>query len=164
MRGLIAAAALAFAAAAHPATARPPVPVGHPQTGLPVIPLTITGANGRSHAFRVEYADTEARQATGMMFRPHVPRGTGMIFPQNRPASFWMHNTISSLDLIFIAPDRRIESIAAKAPPLSDTPISSRGVVDSVLEIGPGEAARLGIHEGDRVEWTAPLAKPVSPR
>jgi len=151
-------------AAAQPVAARTPVPVGKPQTGLPIVAVTVTGADGRVHRFQVEYADTEARQATGMMFRPHVPRGTGMIFPQNRPASFWMHNTISSLDLIFIAPDHKIQSIAANAPPLSDTPISSRGVVDSVFEIGPGEAARLGIHEGDRVAWPAPLAKPASPR
>lgn len=145
-------------AVALPAAAKQPVPVGQPQTGLTVIPLTVTGADGRAHHFRIEYASTEPQQATGMMFRPHVPRGTGMIFPQNRQASFWMHNTVSSLDLIFIAPEHRIESIAAKALPLNDTPISSKGVVDSVLEIGPGESARLGIHPGDRVAWTPPLA------
>lgn len=101
-----------------------------------------------------------------MMFRPHVPHGTGMIFPHTppRPASFWMHNTISSLDLIFIAPGGAIESIAAKAPALSDDIIASKGTVEAVLEIGPGESARLGIHPGDHVTWSPPLAQGPSPR
>lgn len=126
-----------------------------------MIPLTITSPAGKHHAFRIEYAGTQDQQATGMMFRPHVPRGTGMLFPHMpaRPASFWMHNTVSSLDLIFIAPGGRIESIAAKAPPLSDDVISSPGPVEAVLEIGPGEAALLGIHAGDKAAWKAPLAQ-----
>ena len=162
MRALIAVLALAVGlAVGPPAVARAPVPVGQPQTGLSVIPLTITGANGRAHRFRIEYAGTQAQQTMGMMFRRQVPRGTGMLFPMvpNRQATFWMHNTISSLDLIFIAPGGTIESIAANAPPLSDAIVASHGLVEAVLEIGPGEAARLHLQSGDRVTWRAPLAK-----
>ncbi len=145
---------------------RAQVPVGQPQSGLAVIALTITGVNRHHRAFRIEYAGSEAQQATGMMFRPKVPRGTGMLFPHlpARPASFWMHNTISSLDLIFIAPGGTIESVAANAPPLSDAIISSHGPVEAVLEIGPGEAARLGIRPGDHASWKPPLANPASIR
>ncbi len=126
-----------------------------------MIPLTIAGANGRPHRFRTEYAGTEAQQATGMMYRTHVPRGTGMIFPltPQRVATFWMHDCPSGLDLIFIAPGGVIESIGANAPPMSDAIVASKGVVAAVFEIGPGEAARLGIHAGDKAAWKAPLAQ-----
>lgn len=95
-----------------------------------------------------------------MMFRRNVPRGTGMLFPMvpNRQATFWMHNTVSSLDLIFIAPGHVIESVAANAKPLSDAIVPSQGVVDAVLELGPGEAKRLGIAAGEKVTWTTPAA------
>jgi len=101
-----------------------------------------------------------------MMFRPHVRHGTGMLFPHTppRPASFWMHNTVSSLDLVFIAPGGTIESIADNAPALSDGIIASKGRVEAVLEIGPGESARLGIHAGDHVTWAPPLAQGGSTR
>ena len=159
---LLAAAALALAAGTGGpggvASARPAAAaIGQPQHGLKVIPLTIETGSGKRRAFRVEYAGTEAEQATGMMFRPRVPRGTGMLFPMTPPrrATFWMHNTVSSLDLVFIA-GGRVESIAARATPMSDGIVPSRGIVDHVLEIGSGEAKRLGIGEGDGVRFEAP--------
>lgn len=144
-------------AALAPTPAPAPAPEGKPQTGLSVIPLTIATTHG-ARRFQTEYAGTEAEQATGMMFRPHVPRHTGMLFPMvpNRQATFWMHNTVSSLDLVFIAPGHVVESVAANAKPLSDDIVPSRGIVEAVFEIGPGEAKRLGIHAGDKVAWTDP--------
>ncbi|MFA7602656.1 MAG: DUF192 domain-containing protein [Novosphingobium sp.] len=126
----------------------------HPESGLPVIPLTVT-RDGRSHAFRVEVAGSGAEQAKGLMFRTRMGADEGMIFPMDppRPASFWMKNTVIPLDIIFIGTDRRILNIAARAVPYSETPLPSAGKVSAVLELNGGRAAALGIGPGDKVDW-----------
>ena len=129
-------------------------PGRHPISGLEIIPLTIASANAR-RAFRVEVARSGEEQARGMMFRTAMGANEGMIFPMEpaRQASFWMKNTVISLDLVFIGPDRRIESIAANAVPYSLSPIGSKGSVSAVLELNGGRAAQLGLAPGDKVEW-----------
>ena len=129
-------------------------PARHPASGLEIVPLTIVSANGR-HAFRVEVARSGDEQAKGLMFRTAMGANEGMIFPMEpaRQASFWMKNTVILLDLVFIGPDKRIESIGANAVPYSLSPIGSRGSVSAVLELNGGRAAQLGLATGDRVEW-----------
>jgi uncharacterized membrane protein (UPF0127 family) len=126
----------------------------HPESGLPVIPLTVTHGNQR-HAFRVEVARDEMEQAKGLMFRTQMGANEGMIFPMvpSRLASFWMKNTVIPLDIIFIGADRRILNVAANAVPYSETPIPSWGKAGAVLELNGGRAAALGIVAGDRVDW-----------
>lgn len=126
----------------------------HPVSGLEVVPLTIVSANGR-HVFRVEVARSDAEWSKGLMFRTALGANEGMIFVDRpvQPASFWMKNTVIPLDLVFIGPDRRIESIAANAVPYSLSPIPSKGAVMAVLELNGGRAAQLGLATGDRVEW-----------
>ena len=126
----------------------------HPLSELEVVPLTIAAANGR-HAFRVEVARSGEDQAKGLMFRTAMGTDEGMIFPMEpaRQASFWMKNTVIPLDLVFIGPDKRIESIAANAVPYSLAPISSKGGVSAVLELIGGRAAQLGLAPGDKVSW-----------
>lgn len=126
----------------------------HSESGLEVIPLTITGASG-THRFKVEVAGSMMEQAKGLMFRTKLGPDEGMIFPMDPPrgASFWMRNTVISLDLIFVAPDGRISNIAANAIPYDETPLTSIGRVKGVLEIPGGRAAELGIAPGDKVAW-----------
>ena len=126
----------------------------HPVSGLAVVPLTVTSGTFR-HTFRVEVAATSAEQAKGLMFRTEMGANEGMIFPMNPPrtASFWMRNTVTPLDLIFIGPDGRITNIAANAVPYDERPLSSTGLVKGVLELSGGRAAQLGIVAGDVVEW-----------
>lgn len=129
-------------------------PARHSESGLEVVPLTIVSA-GTRHRFRVEVARTSAEQAKGLMFRTAMGADEGMIFAMEpaRQASFWMKNTVIPLDLVFIGPDRRIESIAADAVPYSLSPISSKGSVSAVLELNGGRAAQLGLAAGDAVSW-----------
>ena len=127
----------------------------HPESGLPVIPLTVTSANGTAHRFRVEVARTSEEQAKGLMFRTRMGADEGMIFPMNPPrdASFWMRNTVLPLDIIFVGTDGRILNIAANAVPYSETPLPSFGLAKGVLELNGGRAAQLGIAPGDMVRW-----------
>ena len=100
-------------------------------------------------------AGSAMEQAKGLMFRTKLGPDEGMIFPMSPPrgASFWMKNTVISLDLIFIAPDGRISNIAANAVPYNLAPLTSIGPVKGVLEIPGGRAAELGIAPGDKVAW-----------
>jgi len=125
-------------------------------SGLSVVPLSIRTAGGKTYSFKVEVARSESEQARGLMFRDKLAPNGGMIFPMNppRPASFWMKNTVISLDLIFIRPDGVIARIAAEAVPYSLEPIDSGEPVSAVLELAGGRAAKLGISEGDKVRWT----------
>lgn len=118
------------------------------------VPLTIKSAK-TTHKFLVEVARTPAEQERGLMFRAHIDPNGGMIFPMDPPrfASFWMKNTVSSLDLLFIRTDGTIARIAADAVPYSLSPIESGEPVAAVLEIAGGRAAELGISEDDKVTW-----------
>lgn len=126
----------------------------HSESGLEVIPLTVTSASG-THRFKVEVAQSMIAQGKGLMFRTKLGPDEGMIFPMDPPrgASFWMRNTVIPLDLIFVAPDGRISNIAANAIPYDETPLTSIGTVKGVLEIPGGRAAELGIAPGDKVAW-----------
>jgi uncharacterized membrane protein (UPF0127 family) len=126
----------------------------HPQSGLRVIPLTVTSA-GKRHSFRVEVAATPEQQARGLMFRTSMAPDEGMIFPMDPPrgASFWMRNTVIPLDLLFIAADGRILNIAANAMPYDESPLPSIGPVKAVLELNGGRAAQLEMVPGDKVAW-----------
>ncbi|ANP47891.1 hypothetical protein ATE48_00985 [Candidatus Viadribacter manganicus] len=114
--------------------------------------LTIETHSG-SVRFNVEIADDEAERNQGLMFRAPLPDDRGMLFHFQTPenATFWMHNTPSSLDLIFIGVDGRILNIADHATPYSDAPIAASGLTRGVLEIRAGRAEELGIRPGDRV-------------
>jgi uncharacterized protein len=159
VRGL-AAVSLALAACSPKAadgatrTAATATPAVHPESGLPVVPLTVVHA-GQRHVFRVEVARTDAEQEKGLMFRTAMGVDEGMIFPMTPPreAAFWMKNTVIPLDIIFIGADHRILNIAANAVPYSETPLPAAGKVSGVLELNGGRAAALGIGPGDRVDW-----------
>ena len=151
---LLAACSPQPAAQASPAAVAS-APAVHPESGLPVIPLTVTSSGGKVHRFRVEVARTEAEQARGLMFRTRLGPDEGMIFPREPVdiPSFWMKNTPLPLDIIFIGTDRRILNVAANTVPYSLEPVGSAGMASAVLELPGGRAAQLGIGAGDRVTW-----------
>lgn len=123
------------------------------------VPLTITSANGR-HVFAVEFAKTAAAQEQGLMYRTGLKPDFGMLFwpypPEGGPpklANFWMKNTPSALDILFLRADHTIAHIAENAVPFSEAMIPSGEPASAVLEIPGGRAAELGISEGDKVTW-----------
>lgn len=112
-----------------------------------------------SHRFDVEVARTAAQQERGLMFRTNLPADGGMIFtpyPAEGPpreASFWMKNTPSPLDILFIRRDGTIARVAENVAPYSEVPVKSGEPVSAVLELNGGRAAALGIVAGDKVSW-----------
>ena len=103
--------------------------------------------------FDVRLATTKAQQAYGLMFSPPLAARTGMlfIFAKDGPRSFWMKNTPISLDMLFFASDGRLVGIIANTEPFSLTARKSQKAAQYVLEIGGGEAARLGLTLGTQL-------------
>jgi uncharacterized membrane protein (UPF0127 family) len=96
------------------------------------------------------------------MFSPPLAARTGMlfIFAKDAPRSFWMKNTPISLDMLFFASDGRLVSIIANTEPFSLTARKSQKAAQYVLEIGGGEAARLGL--GSLTRLHLPVAAAVN--
>lgn len=120
---------------------------------LAVEKLTIRSATG-AHVIQTEIAATAEEKQKGLMFRTSVPPNTGMLFPYDQPQelTMWMRNTYVSLDMLFIRADGVIHRIERRTEPMSERVIASEGDVTAVLELAAGEADRLGIKPGDKVE------------
>ena len=114
--------------------------------------IKIVTASGPQR-FQVEIADTPEMNAKGLMFRRSLRPRHGMLFLYEFPQeiTMWMRNTYISLDMLFIKENGRIHRISSQTEPFSEALIPSGGKVTAVLEIGGGEAARLGVRKGDLV-------------
>ena len=121
-------------------------------TGEPMERLSVVTASGQ-HDFWVEIADTEAERAQGLMFRPPLADDRGMLFqfPDSAERSFWMRNTPSPLDIVYIDGAGRIVSIARYTTPNSDAGIPSNGAATGVLEVRAGRMEEIGAEAGDEV-------------
>lgn len=123
------------------------------ERGRPLEPLSVVTSSGE-HNFLVEIADDPASRARGLMFRPPLPDDRGMLFqfPAANEQSFWMRNTPSSLDIIYIDPQGRIVSIAKHVTPYSEEPVPSRGAANGVLELRAGRSDEIGAKPGDLIK------------
>jgi uncharacterized membrane protein (UPF0127 family) len=119
--------------------------------------VVIETFEGTRHRFEVELALNGDQRAQGLMYRRRLADDAGMLFLYGRewPVSMWMKNTFIPLDMLFIAGDGRIVSIAERTVPQSLETISSGQPVAGVLEVNGGTVARLGIQPGDRVLYRA---------
>jgi uncharacterized membrane protein (UPF0127 family) len=88
----------------------------------------------------------------------HLPKHAGMVFvfEQDAPITFWMKNTLVPLDMVFVAADGTVRSVAANVPVVpestADDAIPRRsGTAKFVIELPAGEAAIDGIVTGTRL-------------
>jgi uncharacterized membrane protein (UPF0127 family) len=114
------------------------------------------------HRFNIEVATSDLERARGLMFRRSLPENDGMLFVYDppQPVGMWMKNTFIPLDMVFIAPDRRVLRIEANTEPFSTTVISSEGTVAGVVELNGGEADKINLKPGDQVISPALSGKP----
>lgn len=107
------------------------------------------------HRYAVEVARTEADRERGLMFRDTLPADHGMLFihPRQEPQAYWMKNTRIPLDILYFDESHRLVSQQRDVPPcsLGDAcpPYPSEAPARYVLELNAGEAARLGLRNGD---------------
>jgi uncharacterized membrane protein (UPF0127 family) len=104
---------------------------------------------------RVEVARTPEERRIGLMHRPGLDKGTGMIFLFDEPdvQTFWMKNTLVSLDMIFIGADLAVVGVVERTEPESLKPCFVDGPSQYVLEVEAGFASRHGIGPGTRVRF-----------
>lgn len=103
----------------------------------------------------VELANTPEDRAEGLMRRKSLPDRHGMLFDfgEARPVTFWMRETLISLDIIFIRDDQTIAHIHRNAKPLDETQIPSPEPVRWVLEVMATTLDETGMAVGDKVVY-----------
>jgi uncharacterized membrane protein (UPF0127 family) len=107
--------------------------------------------------FTVELAETQEKQALGLMFRDQMPSDHGMLFlfPDAARRSFWMKNTRIPLDIFYFSKDLALVSVSENTPPCRSPrcpSYPSSGPAKYVLELNAGKAAELGVQAGDVLE------------
>ncbi len=104
--------------------------------------------------FVIELADSPEERSRGLMFRETLPVGAGMLFVYEKPqrASFWMKNTLISLDMLFIDLTGTVLHVHHKAIPGDLSGIEGGNDVFAVLEINGGLAETYGIDAGSEVQ------------
>jgi uncharacterized membrane protein (UPF0127 family) len=125
---------------------------------LPRTRLTLEGSfSRRAETFSVEVAHTPEATTRGLMWRKSLGPREGMLFDfgQEREQSFWMKNTLVSLDLVFISKEQTVVGIIERATPQSLHPLSVGLPSRYVLEILAGTCARMGVRVGSSVRWEA---------
>jgi len=90
-----------------------------------------------------------------------IHRGMLFVFPFERPLSFWMHNTITPLDIAYVRTDGEIVSIHTMAP-LETRVYPSGQPALMALEVKAGLLAQLGVKVGDKVQIPGQVLKGAS--
>ena len=140
--------------------------------GITVLLIAISGAGCSATAepavfvgetaFEVEVAATPAERQQGLSGREELANGDGMLFVYAEPSvlTFWMKDMLLPLDFVWIGADCTVVDITR------DVPNPPRGAGSAGLptyspsrpasynlEIGGGEARRLGLSERDTVRF-----------
>lgn len=102
--------------------------------------------------FNVEIAKTIEQKEQGLMYRTSLAEDQGMLFVFDDVVSrsFWMKNTLISLDMIFLGENQTVVEIKENVPPCKTDPcgIYTSVPAKSVLEIGGGLARKKQVHVG----------------
>ncbi len=114
--------------------------------------LSITTQSG-THTFQVEIADTPQKRAAGLMDRRDIGKDQGMlfVFPALTTSAFWMKNTPTSLDIIYIDSDGTVLQINRDTVPFSEELIPAEQPYLYTLELLAGTSDRINLAVGDQL-------------
>lgn len=129
----------------------PPGIEGEDTSETPRVRFHGKGSGAVTGEFYVELATTQAEQKRGLMHRPKLAEGWGMlfIFDAAQKRNFFMKNTLIPLDMIFMAPNGEVVHVVHKAEPQTTRDRSSRKPAQYVLEVNGGVAKEKDIDAGD---------------
>ena len=122
---------------------------------------TISTPNGTT--LFVEIADSPDKRAQGLMFRPSMAPDRGMLFqfPEKGDHTFWMKNTLISLDMLWLDESGTVLHLEANVPtcsrkddgcPRYQAPAKSL----QVLELNAGMAKKLNLTTGSQLTIDLP--------
>jgi hypothetical protein len=103
----------------------------------------------------IELADNYYKRMQGLMYRKEMAENQGMffIFEIEDEQSFWMKNTILSLDILYVNVNREIVKIYKNTKPFSTESLPSLKPALYVVEVNAGYTDKYGIKEGDKISW-----------
>ena len=126
--------------------------------------LTFTDSLGTLKSkIDLEIADTEYERELGLMNRNEMQENQGMlfIFYSDSMRSFWMRNTLISLDMIFVNSEKKIVTIHKHTKILSEQSYPSSKPAMYVVEVVAGFTDKNNIKVGDKIDWIGTrLSKP----
>ncbi|NZA28183.1 DUF192 domain-containing protein [Luteimonas sp. SJ-92] len=117
------------------------------------------------HRYLVEIAADDQSRARGLMFRDALDAGRGMLFIHEREErqAYWMKNTRIPLDILYFDNGLRLVSQQRDVPPcvsgVGCPAYPSSAPARYVLELNAGEAARLGLRDGDELRLGPGIAE-----
>ncbi len=113
--------------------------------------LTSTGDTITS--ISIEVADNMDEITMGLMNRQAMDENQGMlfIFPDEKPRSFWMKNTILPLDIIFADTQGVIGSSQNYTTPYSEASLPSEKPAKHVVEVKAGFWDKFKLKTGDKI-------------
>ena len=102
---------------------------------------------------RAEVSATPEERERGLMFREHLPQGSGMlfVFENVETRAFWMEDTFIPLDIAYLDQNLRIVDIQAMEPESGDLYESAEPAMFA-LEVPQGWFEEHGIEVGDEAE------------
>lgn len=103
----------------------------------------------------IEIAEDDNSRTKGMMYRDKMEFDQGMffLFPTESTQSFWMRNTMISLDIIFVNAKNEIVTIHKNAIPFDEGHYRSTKPAKFVVEVNAEYTDSLNIKEGDKINW-----------
>ena len=112
----------------------------------------------QENCFFLEIADTTEERAQGLMFRQELADNKGMlfVFPKQGIYSFWMKNTLISLDIIWINQEQKVIFIKKDALPCKTDiyeTINPEEEAKYVLELKAGITQAIGLKIGDKFSF-----------
>lgn len=110
----------------------------------------------------VDVVDTPLTRERGLMFRKSLPKDYGMLFVFERQGGlqFWMKNTWTSLDIVFIDEAKTITAVHPRVKPSDESTTDENvarvgGLAQYVLELPAGDAKRHKLKPGRALRFEA---------
>lgn len=106
------------------------------------------------YTLELEVADTPTEREKGLMYRENIEDGYGMlfVFPEEQYITFWMKNTLVSLDIIFLDSDFVITTIHKNTKANQITELYKSGSPNKyVIEVKSGWAEETNARIGEKI-------------
>lgn len=114
-------------------------------------PSVVLQVAGRS--VQAELALDDYARGRGLMHRTRLEPDAGMlfVFPDEQPRTFWMHDTLIPLDIVFLESSGAVINVARGQPGVERPGYHSARPARMVLELNGGWCEAHGLRPGDVV-------------